>query len=305
MRSNKRAVYASAIISAITLTICFVFRCQKPFIYDISLACFGSAVLGLVVAITAYSAERRDVMEQFWDEGIELTNGIRRIKHIEFDEPIELVKDAIREKTGGFLSDNKDGHAKEKLKEWIEENQYPDDGRLDYEEVLEKHYQRKIKAYQQSVIDCAQSYIDFSVSNIRSLSNAYGRMDYLFANSSTRRSAYNKVYRRIYDFHKKCCEEAYHFTSMISEEGNVVVCFDKILELDAILYKQEENMIFASFADDLDKELELFRSKIYGVEPECCKPTPVSWKLDFEKTNQQIPKKKEGDRLETTASIRL
>ena len=125
------------------------------FVYDISLACFGSAVLGFVVAVTAYSAERRDVMEQFWDEGIELTNGIRRIKHIEFDEPIELVKDAIKEKKGSFLSDNKDSHAKEKLKEWIAENQFPDDGRLDYEEVLEKHYQRIIKAYRQAVIDCA------------------------------------------------------------------------------------------------------------------------------------------------------
>lgn len=151
----KHAVYVTAIISAITLAICFVFRCQKPFVYDISLACFGSAVLGFVVAVTAYSAERRDVMEQFWDEGIELTNGIRRIKHIEFDEPIELVKDAIKEKKGSFLSDNKDSHAKEKLKEWIAENQFPDDGRLDYEEVLEKHYQRIIKAYRQAVIDCA------------------------------------------------------------------------------------------------------------------------------------------------------
>ena len=305
MRSNKRAVYATAIISAITLAICFVFRCQKPFIYDISLACFGSAVLGFVVAVTAYSAERRDVMEQFWDEGIELTNGIRRIKHIEFDEPIELVKDAIKEKKGSFLSDNKDSHAKEKLKEWIAENQFPDDGRLDYEEVLEKHYQRIIKAYRQAVIDCAQFYIDFSESNIRSLSNAYGRMDYLFANGSIRRSAYDNIYRRIFDFHKKCCEEAYHFIRMISGEGNIVVCLDKILKLDAILYKQEENMIFASFADELDKDLELFRSKIYGVEPECCAPTPVSWRLDFEKTNQQIPKKNEEDRLKTTAAIQL
>jgi len=83
MRSNKRAVYATAIISVITLFICFRFHQTKPFIYDVSLACFGSSALGLVVAYTAYSAERREAMEQFWDEGVVLTNGIRKIKHIE------------------------------------------------------------------------------------------------------------------------------------------------------------------------------------------------------------------------------
>lgn len=305
MRSNKRAVYATAIISAITLIICFASHQTKPFIYDVSLACFGSAVLGLVVAYTAYSAERRDAMEQFWDEGIVLTNGIRKIKHIEFDEPIELAKNAIKEEMGIILSDDQEKNAKEKLKAWIEENRYPDDGRLDYEVALEKYCQDILKAYLRSIIDCAQSYVDFSESGIRSLSNAYGRMDYLFSNGSIRRSAYDEIYRRIYDFHKICREEAYHFTLAINGQGNLAVCLDKILELDAKLYMQSNNMVFASFADELDKELEIFRSKIYGVNPECCEPVPIKWKLDFEKANQQKPRKNEEDRLERTEVIRL
>lgn len=305
MRSNKRAVYATAIITAITLITCFAFHQTKPFIYDISLACFGSAVLGLVVAYTAYSAERRDAMEQFWDEGIALTTGIRKIKHLEFDEPIELVKNAIKEEMGIVFSDDKSKNAKEKLKSWLEENRYPDDGRLDYEEALEKYCQDILKAYLRSIIDCAQSYVDFSESGIRGLSNAYGRMDYLFANHSIRRSAYEEIYRRIYDFHKSCREEAYHFTLAINRQGNLLACLNKVLELDAKLYKQYNNMVFASFADELDKELEKFRSKIYGVSPECCEPVPIKWKLDFENPNQQKPKKNEEDRLESTAAIRL
>lgn len=68
MRANKHALFWTTGITMVSLIIAWLLHEKTNcFLYDISLACFGSALLAVVVAYTVYNAERRDAMEQFWN----------------------------------------------------------------------------------------------------------------------------------------------------------------------------------------------------------------------------------------------
>ena len=72
MRSNKYTVIATTVISQLTLLVCCALHTTQNihllFIYDVSLACFGSSIVGLIIAGLSYGAERRDTLEQIWAE---------------------------------------------------------------------------------------------------------------------------------------------------------------------------------------------------------------------------------------------
>ena len=59
--------------------------------YDISLAIFGSALLGFIMSLVEYFTERRKAMEQFWLEAGQVLAQFRKAKYIKFDEPEDLV----------------------------------------------------------------------------------------------------------------------------------------------------------------------------------------------------------------------
>lgn len=60
-------------------------------LYDISMAVFGSALLGAIMSLTEYFVDRRKSMEQFWDEARKVLNELRKIRYINVDAPHELI----------------------------------------------------------------------------------------------------------------------------------------------------------------------------------------------------------------------
>lgn len=81
MRSAKRAVIWTGIATAITFITCLVIYFKGwsssgsgHIIYDFSFACFGSAVLGVIVALTSYTTERQAAMESFYEESVRAYN---------------------------------------------------------------------------------------------------------------------------------------------------------------------------------------------------------------------------------------
>lgn len=65
--------------------------------YDIALAIFGSALLGLIMSLVEYFSERKKAMEQFWIEAKRVLAQFRKAKYIYFDEPEEIVIGCINE----------------------------------------------------------------------------------------------------------------------------------------------------------------------------------------------------------------
>ena len=119
MRANKKAIITTGCISIITFIVCCLLHNTRSFWYDISLACFGSALLGLVVAYSAYSAERRNAMEDFWQESFTLINQIRKIAFLFFQAPSNLVQAYLNEEYINAFMEEETHKAKESFIDWL------------------------------------------------------------------------------------------------------------------------------------------------------------------------------------------
>ena len=65
--------------------------------YDISLAIFGSALLGFIMSLIEYFSERKSSMEEFWSETMRVLAQFRQAKPIVLSEPEELVLNSLFE----------------------------------------------------------------------------------------------------------------------------------------------------------------------------------------------------------------
>ena len=304
MRTNKIATIATFLISLLTLIVCAILfnHEPKPFWYDICLACFGSALLGLVVAYSAYSAERRKAMESFWQESLSLINAIRKLKYLNIEEPINLIRDCIKEEYGINFLETNTHKAKNAMIDWLEINKYPDDGNPDYSQRMNLYYSGLIESYTEHLIAVMKTYVDFSQISIQPLMNAYGSMDYIIANHSIRKKVYDNIYRKIEKVHSHCLKESKKLNLAIKGNVHLLDGLDIAIIINDKLYtKKEGDMIFASLADELDEKLEWFRSKIYHVKPEDIKPIPLNYMIDFEKPSPVFERVRKESILDNTS----
>lgn len=303
MRTNKIATIATFLISLLTFIVCAILfnHEPKPFWYDVCLACFGSALLGFVVSYSAYSAERRKAMESFWQESLTMINAIRKLKYLSIEEPIDLIRNCIREEYSSFFEINTH-KARNELLDWIEEKRYPDDGQPDYRKRMESNYQGLLLSFTNHLSSVMQSYVDFSQISIHPLMNAYGSLDFIIVpNYSIRKKAYDNIYMKIEEIHSICVKSSKKFELATRGNAHLLDGFDDAIWINRRLYTvNEEDQIFASLADKLDNELEWFRSKIYHVKPEKIEPIPLNPMIDFDKPNPGITRVRKESILDTT-----
>ena len=265
--------------------------------YDISLAIFGSALLGFIMSLVEYFTERRKAMEQFWLEAGQVLAQFRKAKYIKFDEPEDLVISCIAENyenrwiqnnpTLAKLSEIEESHEQQdKFIEWIDEHEahsFSEDD--DIEAILEKIYASRINSYEDLVKSVIDNYIKLSQISLSELDNAYGNLNFIFANKSIRFKAYNNIYDKIRTIRNKIVMETFHFNLLKEGKGNFVVCMDKAIEVSKTLFSQkkinqngiESICIYQEQFDDIAESLEDFRAKIYlGAKKEQIKRIPVS-----------------------------
>ena len=78
MKAKKWLIIITLIVSIVSFIIAFVIgKKVLAYIYDVSMALFGSAALGFIMSITEYYVERRKAMEEFW---IQAVNVLKRIE---------------------------------------------------------------------------------------------------------------------------------------------------------------------------------------------------------------------------------
>ena len=98
MKAKKWVTFITAGISAVSL-ICAIFaNCFCiDLMYDISMAIFGSALLGFIMSLIEYFAERRKAMEDFLRAAYKVYVQLRKIKLLKLDQPQDLILDCISE----------------------------------------------------------------------------------------------------------------------------------------------------------------------------------------------------------------
>ena len=300
MKSKKWLTIFTLIVSLLSLVVAFVIgKDSNCIFYDVSMALLGSAVLGFIMSITEYYVERRKAMEEFWIQAINILKELRKIKHLDLDAPTNLIIEAFGEDLSNewnqmfsLLSDeNEIQHkAKDNLISWYEENvPLPFDENTDVEKELEELYQSKMEGYKNSFLYCMSNYQLASSVELGTLDNAYGNLDFIIANNSIRKKAYNSIYDKIRKILIQFKTEAYHFNLLKDGKGNFPVCATKVSDLDKEYFLSKEvtehgythTLVYQNIFDDIDASLEEFRCKIYRtkyVEP---KREPISGKTIY------------------------
>lgn len=251
--------------------------------YDISLAILGSALLGFIMSLVEYFAVKRIAMETFYQEALKAVSALSKAKYFFTDEPTGLVVNCIAEEWSNKWSAPIGGPPQRESKDKLIENYrqgFPPEiaNNLDFNEHNQTWYAEKMHAYYKELDECFDSYIEISAIHLGELDNAYGNLDFIFANGTLRRMAYEQVYEPIKEQRKSALRQAYHFQLYKDGEGNISACTAFILKLNEewFLTKEVNNddihsiAVYRKCSDALLDATEEFRCKIYKqkYEPE-------------------------------------
>jgi hypothetical protein len=203
MRAKKWLTIITFAVGALSLILVFVFNCTGiKLAYDICLAMLGSTVLGFVMSLIEYFAERRNAMEYFWQEANKALSRVRKIKYINVSAPIELVTSCFNEEANNkFASENPalklqmKNEAKDNFVDWLKSNDpLPEPSEDDSSDYYQQIYEHKLAGYRKEFEDGISSCVAVSEIDLETLGNAYGNLDFIFANASIRKDAYNKIF---------------------------------------------------------------------------------------------------------------
>lgn len=297
MKAKRWLTIITWIVSIVSLVVAFeVGKASNCICYDISMALFGSAVLGFIMSITEYYVERRKAMEEFWIQATNVLKEIKKIKYLDVDAPIDLIISAFGEERSNewnqMLSGNKELHqeAKNNLISWYEENvAFPFDENTDVDKELEEFYKSKMDEYKESFMQCIESYRIASLAELGALDNAYGNLDFIFANNCIRENAYDTIYDKLRKIVFQFRTETYHFNLLKNGKGNFPVCAAKVSNLNQEYFLSEEEtihgytntMVYQHIFDDINVALEKFRCEIYRTKYLEPKREPISGKMIY------------------------
>lgn len=299
MKAKKWLSIITLLVSIVSLIAAFAIgKCSNSTYYDISMAMLGSAVLGFIMSIIEYSVERRKAMENFWLQATNTLKELRKIKCFDADAPLNLIVDALSEERanewrqlGTISSEDGEQHhkSKDKLISWYEENTLPFDETVYTENDLEHLYNSKIKEYRQAFIHCMNSYCAASLIELGTLKNAYGNLDFIFANDCIRKdmcfSILNNIEKTVVQFK----EDSYHFNLLKDGTGSFPVCASIISELNHKYFLEQRKpvygypgkIVFQTYFDSIDASLEEFRCKIYRIKYVKPSENPIFEKIEF------------------------
>ena len=285
MKAKKWVTLITFSISAVSLICVFIANCACiDLMYDISMAIFGSALLGFIISLVEYFAERKNAMENFLSVVYGYYVKFRKLKYINYDEPKELILGCISEEQhNNYVNSFKSEIATElgltithkkrdEFISWIEENEFTNFSENDdIEAILIQIYNQRIENYKKSFAARMDMYIELSKMDFENLSNAYGNLDFLFANSSVRKQAYISIYSSLQSYCNKILSEVYHFNMVKEGQGNFAVCANKLLELNDYFFKvekknnstEEDKIVYQHLFDNLSDSLVNFQAAIY------------------------------------------
>lgn len=222
--------------------------------YDLSLAIFGSALLGFVMSLAEYFVERRKAMERFWRESYHVLNKFRILEPVCINEPEELLLasfaeeernkriDDCRRKVRKSLGLKKRHDSRKRLIAWMKENTSMTLVRSDdSNSILNKFYDDHMKTEYESFEKAIKSYVIFSDIKIYDLDEAYGNLDFLFGNRKIRQAAYDEILNKIRSIRNSVLEYASYFRSYSEGKGSFEVCVVKIIKLNRELFEFKKN----------------------------------------------------------------
>ena len=285
MKAKKWLTILTFICTLLGLIFCLLFNYMESKIgYDLSLATFGSSLLGFIMSLAEYFVERRKAMENFWLEARLVLKQFRKLEPISISVPKDLLvscfieeeKNEFVDKYGDIVAKSmnleKKHDSREQLIAWMEQNEpmsFTEFDGIDF--VLNVVYQDRIQSEHRGFEKAINEYIEFSEIELMSLDNAYRNLDFIFANKKIRQVAYDKIFNQMRSIRNAVLEQANHFRLCSEGKGSFIVCVEKVLELNDKIFVSEikqlggfkTDCIYQKEFDEIEDNLEKFRVKIY------------------------------------------
>lgn len=289
MAAKKWVTIITFLISVVSCVVAISAHCNDcGLLFNFSMAIFGSALLGFVMSLVEYFAERRKAMELFYKEGFSVLTQFKRMKYIDTDIPRKQIIDYLAEEkrndfVSGFSDETRNDlemeysySARENLISWLEENEpitIVNEEELEdkYDEALRFAYLSKIDSAKKQLLEAMDRYIEIADIELGELSTAYGNLNFLFGNSGARKNAYELIYDKLKEYRDKILQERFHFNMYKSGKGNFVVCAGKLFDLNEYFFDIQRNStedsehtaVHQTKFYDISDALEDFRAQIY------------------------------------------
>jgi len=267
-------------VVAIICILCFSTVADASLAYNISLAIFGSAVLGFIISLIEYFDIRRSVLEEFYLEALKINGLIHEAGYFYTDEPIEFVLDCIVEELNNsynikfYMETKHDARDK-----WI--NEYHRMHSLELQNCSDSNdlcmaiYKSTLNDYNEELEKCFDSYIDITNLPLASFDNAYGKINFIFGNKKFRMWIYQTIYTPIHNINRSAQEIVLQINRHRNGKGNKAFCAKMLHELNmnwfSIITKQYEcgsvTEIYNNYSDLLDEKTQELWGKIYHKEP--------------------------------------
>ena len=252
--------------------------------YDFSMAIFGSALLGFIMSLIEYFAERRKAMEAFLKAAYKIYSNFRQIKYVDVDAPQDLIVDCIAEEQHNELCRNiasatgsamglEETHTKrDAYITWMEENvEISFSEGDDIPVILITIYNHQMDGHKNLFKSRIDMYMDIANMDFDDLSNAYGNLDFLFGNKFVRQKAFDSIYQKLQEWRNQVLSEAYHFRLLKENKGNFAVCVRKLFELNDMFFEAKSEhttnevhtVVYQRLFDDMSDRIEDFRCATY------------------------------------------
>lgn len=290
MKESKWLTIITFSNSMVALACVFGFNKYKypDIAYDLSLSIFSGALLGFIMSLVEYFANKRRCMEAFYNAALDLNHVLGTAKYYFSNVPIEPVSNLISEKS------NDDQHVTSDLStEHERKNQFAvnniesikEEAALESEldDICGNGCNEELESNRKKVEEIFDIYIAISNVELRSLDDAYGDLDYIFTNKCLRRFAYNCIYQPLRETKIDINRYACHFKLYKEDKGNIFACIGMLDEINDKLFRKEkcnandyeDIKIYREFYNNISAELEKFRCKIYRLEYVQEEPGPV------------------------------
>lgn len=291
MKAKKWLIIITGIISVVSVACAWLCRnMQDDFFVNFFFAIMGSAILGGIMSLTEYIVARKQCLERYYLAAYDILRQIRKVKYVFTDEPIELIEQYFLElqnnKWDSILGKKESTKAKDALftylvNRWKRLVDIPEPEFTDY---AEERFRNKMEKYSEDIDEAMKSYVRISEIDLMPLENAYGELDFLFANNSVRKQIFEQIHLELREYMHSVAKQAHHFRLFLSGEAdNLAVMLGKIDELQQEYFSIDENCegcdsvitVYNRFAYSMDENIEKLRCRIYGQKYVRSKNTPV------------------------------
>lgn len=277
----------------------------REFFMVIMSGIFTSSFVTLIMNYSDYKNERRDALVNYYLVSSRLMRNFRNIEYLYVGEELELICNYYLERSSNNMrmqmgmDKELNQKAKLALQEWIWKNERSET-RRQFKKIKQQYLsdcvERLISKYDQELDKITTQYIKLSELSYREVEDAYGNINFLFANRLNRNGfIYKYLHERQRDLLHKIKMESYHFKNHYSKD-TAVVMLNKILELQKEIFAVEESKygknIYNQYCYEITCNLEFLLQLTYKDKYETNYP---SWK-EFCKSSHIDVQKLENER---------